>query len=71
MSNGDWHPDPYGRHQLRWWDGTEWTSMVSDNGLTRDETELEHHEPLPPPHLAAQAPVASASPSALTPPAPP
>lgn len=37
-SSGSWQPDPYGRHQLRWWDGARWTSMVSDNGVQRDES---------------------------------
>jgi hypothetical protein len=27
-----WHPDPSGRHQVRYWDGTVWTSHVADNG---------------------------------------
>jgi Protein of unknown function (DUF2510) len=27
-----WHPDPSGRHQLRWWDGQAWTDQVSDRG---------------------------------------
>jgi len=25
-----WFPDPHGRHELRWWDGTTWTTNVSD-----------------------------------------
>jgi len=29
-----WHPDPSKRHQMRYWDGNEWTSHVSDNGKT-------------------------------------
>lgn len=29
-----WHPDPTGRHQLRYWDGAAWTTHVSDNGVT-------------------------------------
>jgi uncharacterized protein DUF2510 len=29
-----WSPDPSGRHQLRYWDGTSWTANVSDNGVT-------------------------------------
>ena len=24
-----WHPDPYGRAALRWWDGTRWSEHVS------------------------------------------
>lgn len=30
----NWHPDPMGRHQLRYWDGTKWTEHVSNNGAT-------------------------------------
>jgi len=33
-SSGGWHPDPTGRHQHRWWDGTQWTDQVSDGGAT-------------------------------------
>lgn len=29
----NWHPDPMGRHQLRYWDGNAWTDHVSDNGI--------------------------------------
>ena len=29
----NWHPDPTGRHQLRYWDGSTWTDHVSDNGV--------------------------------------
>ena len=29
---GAWHPDPSGRHQLRWFDGTRWTESVSNAG---------------------------------------
>lgn len=28
-----WHPDPYGRHDLRYWDGVRWTEHVSSRGL--------------------------------------
>ncbi len=27
-----WHPDPTGRHDHRWWDGSTWTDHVSDAG---------------------------------------
>jgi uncharacterized protein YxjI len=30
----NWHPDPSGRHELRYWDGTAWTDHVSDQGVT-------------------------------------
>jgi Protein of unknown function (DUF2510) len=29
----NWYADPYGRHAHRWWDGTEWTQHVLDNGV--------------------------------------
>jgi hypothetical protein len=32
-----WAADPFGRHQLRYWDGAAWTDYVSDDGY-------EHHE---------------------------
>ena len=34
---GAWHPDPTGRHQLRWWDGAAWTAHVSDAGVTTND----------------------------------
>jgi hypothetical protein len=27
-----WHPDPFGRHIFRYWDGARWTEHVSDHG---------------------------------------
>jgi hypothetical protein len=32
MAPPSWHPDPRGRHELRYWDGTEWTDHVADAG---------------------------------------
>lgn len=29
-----WHPDPLGRHELRYWDGAKWTEHVSNAGAT-------------------------------------
>jgi hypothetical protein len=29
-----WLPDPYGRHELRFFDGRAWTDSVSDEGTT-------------------------------------
>jgi uncharacterized membrane protein YhaH (DUF805 family) len=28
-----WLPDPTGRHELRYWDATQWTHHVSDKGV--------------------------------------
>ena len=30
---GAWVPDPGGRHQLRWWDGRDYTAVVADQGI--------------------------------------
>jgi len=32
MIPASWHPDPSGRHELRYWDGTQWTEHVVDRG---------------------------------------
>jgi uncharacterized protein YxjI len=28
----DWYPDPFGRHEHRYWDGSQWTEHVSSHG---------------------------------------
>lgn len=28
----NWYPDPFGRHELRYWDGVQWTEHVSSHG---------------------------------------
>ncbi|MEW6153428.1 MAG: phospholipid scramblase-related protein [Actinomycetota bacterium] len=28
----DWYPDPFGRHELRYWDGSQWTEHVATRG---------------------------------------
>jgi uncharacterized protein YxjI len=27
-----WYPDPFGRHETRWWDGVRWTEHVASHG---------------------------------------
>lgn len=29
-----WYPDPSGRNELRYWDGTQWTAHASNSGTT-------------------------------------
>lgn len=29
---GSWQPDPFGRHQYRYWDGSNWSDQVSNDG---------------------------------------
>lgn len=33
QSEGAWHNDPLGRHQYRYWDGSDWTDHVADKGV--------------------------------------
>jgi hypothetical protein len=32
-----WKSDPRGRHEYRWWDGTTWTTLVADHGVTGND----------------------------------
>lgn len=43
-----WYPDPAGRHQYRYWDGTAWTAHASDNGVVATDP-LDTALPPPPP----------------------
>ncbi|MFT4187177.1 MAG: AIM24 family protein [Aeromicrobium sp.] len=51
MSAAGWQPDPEGRHEYRYWDGTQWTEHVSNGGQASVA-------PLgaPPPQAGATAP---------------
>lgn len=35
----DWYPDPTRRHELRYWDGHQWTDYVADGGVQSQELE--------------------------------
>jgi len=48
-SRSGWRPDPTGRHDRRWWDGTRWSSDVSDGGA-------QGHDPVPGTEDAASPP---------------
>jgi uncharacterized RDD family membrane protein YckC len=37
-----WSPDPLGRHQYRYWDGSQWTEHVSDNGVVSTDPPVVH-----------------------------
>ena len=32
-----WCPDPFGRHEFRWWDGERWTGSVANGGEVLEE----------------------------------
>jgi hypothetical protein len=36
-SGAGWYPDPAGRAELRWWDGTAWTTSVVDGQVARTD----------------------------------
>jgi hypothetical protein len=40
-----WHPDPFGRHQFRWWGGTQWSETVSDDGVQSVDPPVETPAP--------------------------
>lgn len=50
----DWYPDPTGRHQHRYWDGTNWTDTAASNGAAV-------HDPLVPLQRPFEARVSAAS----------
>jgi hypothetical protein len=33
-----WHPDPSGRHEMRYWSGSAWTDDVSDAGVAAKDS---------------------------------
>jgi len=50
----DWYPDPVGRHELRYWDGTAWTPNVADGGQASvDPLEASPTTPVAAPEVAA------------------
>ncbi|MET0727235.1 MAG: phospholipid scramblase-related protein [Acidimicrobiales bacterium] len=45
-SLANWYPDPMGRHELRYWDGVQWTEHVSSHGRQSvDPPTLPSHVP--------------------------
>jgi len=52
-----WYTDPARRHEYRYWGGTDWTGLVSDNAVTgTDQLEAPHQAHVPgAPLLAAPA----------------
>jgi hypothetical protein len=58
-----WRIDPNGQHEMRYWDGVQWTNNVSDNGVAS----LDQYDPSlvpPPPAHATPPPAAPSSESA-------
>lgn len=57
-----WKNDPFGRHELRYWDGAAWTQHVSDAGVTGTDEPVPNDPAAPPP--PPPAPAAPAAPAA-------
>ena len=36
-SQAGWQPDPFGRHEYRYWDGSAWSDQVSDGGVVASD----------------------------------
>jgi hypothetical protein len=60
MSAG-WQADPFGRHELRYFNGTDWTEHVSDKGVQATDEPVAGEAPPPPPPPPPAAPAAKAS----------
>ena len=56
MSDAGWQADPFGRHELRYWDGSSWTAHVSDAGVTGTDEPVPSAEGAPPPPPPPAAP---------------
>lgn len=44
-----WRADPFGRHELRYWDGSAWTAHVSDAGVQGSDEPVPNDPSSPPP----------------------
>lgn len=45
-SPAGWQPDPRGRHEYRYWNGTQWTDHVADNGVASKDPVSDVSEPV-------------------------
>jgi hypothetical protein len=54
---GSWQPDPFGRHQYRYWNGSEWTDQVANDGVTSVDPAVADTAPA----VAPDAPAESAA----------
>lgn len=51
-----WQPDPFGRHEVRYWDGSAWTAHVADAGVQGHDEPVPSAEGAPPPPAPTPAP---------------
>jgi hypothetical protein len=60
-SEPGWYPDPYSRHEHRYWDGASWTDQVSDGGQVGTDPPTEGPPPAAEPATAATPAAAPAA----------
>jgi hypothetical protein len=70
VSPAGWHPDPRGRHELRYWDGTQWTDHVADDGAMSTDPVAEV-TPVAAPTGPSRVDLPAITPTESTPPTPP
>ena len=61
MADAAWLPDPTGRFQYRYWDGSQWSAAVSRQGS--QETDLLSSQPPPPQATPPPPPVGAVAPA--------
>ncbi|HEV2309503.1 MAG TPA: DUF2510 domain-containing protein [Acidimicrobiia bacterium] len=61
MADAAWLPDPTGRFQYRYWDGSQWSAAVSRQGS--QETDLLSNQPPPPAATPPPPPVGAVAPA--------
>jgi hypothetical protein len=71
--SGSWQPDPFGRHQYRYWDGAEWTDQVSNDGVVSTDPPIADAvaaaaEPTPEPAASELPPTEPVPPAQPVPP---
>lgn len=68
-AGSQWAADPFGRHELRFYNGMEWTSAVSDAGVVGMDAPVAQAPEVPPRPAAPVTPVSPfAAPGSVAPP---
>src|SRR5690606_30212574 len=65
--SGSWQPDPFGRHQYRYWDGSAWSDQVSDDGVVSSDPATADAATGAGPACPSESVPAEAAPTAATP----
>ncbi len=63
MTPPGWYPDPFGRFQVRYWDGSEWTANVSTAGATAIDPPVGVPAPIVPASVVLPSPYGEYAPT--------